>query len=105
MSGSLPTLGLHGDSRSKRNSGSTDYEPWADPSIKIGKGAELWAKRNPLVPPAAPDLADFALRDATSGKVRRVRAGSTRDSILGQAMQSGFLVLLSVATWLGLRGL
>lgn len=49
------------------------------------------------------DLADLALRDAASGRVRRIRAGSTRDSILGQAMQIGFLLCISVLYWLGLR--
>lgn len=32
------------------------------------------------------DLADLALRDASSGKVRKVRGGSTRESILGSAL-------------------
>lgn len=47
------------------------------------------------------DLADIALRDASSGAVRKVRAGSTRDSILGSAMKYG--VLLGIVGWVWLR--
>jgi hypothetical protein len=33
------------------------------------------------------DTADIAIRDSASGRVRKVRGGSTRDSILGQALR------------------
>ena len=46
-----------------------------------------------------PDVADIAMRDATTGKVRRVRGGSTRQSILGQAMEFAVIVGIVGLAW------
>jgi hypothetical protein len=61
-------------------------------SAEPGLGLEelIRRKRAELGPlePQPLDTADIALRDVTSGRVRRARAGSSRNSILGQALYS-----------------
>lgn len=96
-----------GDSRSKKSA-------TAAPALSPEEKAKRMAERNVVLQQAAdkkasrdaaslvpPDLADIALRDVSSGKVRKVRAGSTRDSILGSAMQ--FIALLGVVGWAWLK--
>lgn len=104
MSGGLPRIGIGaGDSRSPK-------DQTAAPALSPEEKAKRMAERNLVLQQAAdkkagrdaaslvpPDIADIALRDASSGKVRKVRAGSTRDSILGTAMS--YAALIGIATW------
>lgn len=107
MSG-IPRIGIGaGDSRSKGDKTTTPVPDEATRAqnvaaerLRVNKQAEI-AQAQALV---APDMADVALRDASSGKVRKVRAGSTRDSILGSAMQLAALLGASMLAWLASRG-
>jgi len=106
MSGGLPRLDIGaGDSRSKRSATTTPVPDEATRAQNVVaerlRAARATASSQPL---AAPDIADVALRDASSGKVRKVRAGSTRDSILGSAMQLAALLGASMLAWLASRG-
>jgi len=103
MSGGPPMVGdLSGNSRGNR--APPKWDPFPDEAAKAERLAKERASRvnQELInsAPAAPDLADIALRDASSGRVRRVRGGSTRDSIFGKAMALGPIVLLAFSIWL-----
>ncbi|MFT3708031.1 MAG: hypothetical protein QM817_10280 [Archangium sp.] len=97
MSGGLKTIDIGGGNGSKGGT-SQAYDPFPDEAAKAARLAQEAAAKAPQyqAPPAAPDLADLAFKDATTGRVRRARSGSTADSILGKAIDFGqFIALLS----------
>lgn len=94
MSGGLPSTGLPpSDSTATIR---YDAKDPADPSINPQSYEAIRRKRASLGPvtPEAPNLADMAIKDSMSGKVRKARAGSMADSLLGQ--WGGFLVLVGI---------
>jgi hypothetical protein len=103
MSGGPPRIGdLSGNSRGNREP--PKWDPFPDEAAKAERLAKERASRvNQEVlnaAPLPPDIGDIALRDANSGRVRRVRGGSTRESIIGQAMALGPIVLMAIGIWL-----
>lgn len=92
MSGGLPRIGLTNSTATIKHNGASTEPGLAEAELVRRKRAEMGPgpvdpqTGRPLGQPS--DIADLALRDAESGKVRKVRAGSTRDSILGQSMNT-----------------
>jgi hypothetical protein len=93
MSGGLPRV-PNSTATIKYNGSSVE------PGISVEEQVARRRKELGTMETQAPDVADIALRDATSGRVRRVRGGSTRESIFGQAMALGPIVLLAISIWL-----
>ncbi len=105
MSGGVPRTGLPNSTATIKYNGASN-EPGLSTEEQVRrKRAELGPAQvdpntgRPMSAP--PDLADIAMRDATSGRVRKVRGGSTRESILGSALQ--FVALLGIVGWAWLR--
>lgn len=98
MSGGIPRLDIGaGDSRSKVSATTTPPPTDEQKAANIADEQRRRAVPGDIARAKAlqpPDIADMALKDAASGKVRRIRAGSMGDSLLSS--WGGFLVLLGV---------
>ena len=91
MSGGVPSTGIDSLGESIKTPNPKDSA-----ELVLSPEERARRKRAAMGPatPQPPDLADMALKDAASGKVRRIRAGSMRDSLLSS--WGGFLVLVGV---------
>lgn len=98
MSGGLPRLDIGaGDSRSRVSAMATPVVSDEQKALNIAdaqRRVDLEAQRKQAAALLPKDLADMAIKDSMSGKVRKARAGSMADSLIGQ--WAGFLVLVGI---------